>query len=371
MINKTSSEIAKLTDFGQSLWYDNLSIEMVKDGSLQSFIEQGVMGLTSNPSIFHKSISSSSAYDSIIQDLVKKTSDPHQICEELFVSDVAAAADLLRPVWERTQGVDGYASLEVSPHLAHDVKGTLAAARRLWQKLSRPNVMIKIPATPEGIETIRTLLYEGININVTLIFSPVVYRDVCEAYISALELRKREGLDVSKISSVASFFVSRLDSLIEQLLTEGGFEAEIDRFIGIVGVANCRLAYGDFTNIFCGERFASLKTADAKVQRPLWASTGVKSQRLSKNYYVEKLAAKDTVNTVPHQTLESILAGIEPQSILDIPVSEASRLLGSLAKFSIDIDEVYELLCAKGVSIFIDSYEALVKAVESKISSLV
>jgi transaldolase / glucose-6-phosphate isomerase len=370
MNNITSKELQKLTKLGQSLWYDNLSREMINDGTLSEYIAQGVVGLTSNPSIFHKSITSSNAYDLDIRNLVKRNRDPHAICEELFISDVVAAADLLKEVWVKSDKVDGYASLEVSPHLAHDLSGTLAAARRLWHKLDRPNVMIKIPATPEGIQATEILLGEGININITLIFSTKVYEQVCEAYTKAMEKRLQEGKSISSISSVASFFVSRLDSIVEQLLTENGFEAEIDRFIGITGVANCRLAYAYFNKFFQDARFIKLKNSGALLQRPLWASTGVKSNRLSKNYYVEKLVARDTVNTVPQQTLEAVLGGIEPQELLDIPESEANRLLNSLQQFAIDIDEVFDLLMAKGVSIFVDSYDSLIKAIDLKASAL-
>lgn len=361
----TNTSINALNGVGQSVWYDNLSRDVLGSGELKRLIDNGVSGLTSNPTIFKKAIADSSDYDSDIRALQGKNLSVDDLCEELMVQDVTAAADLLTPTFERTKGADGYASIEVSPFLARDAAQTITAARRLWKKVNRPNAMIKIPGTEECLPAIRTALEEGINVNVTLLFSVSNYELVAEQYIAALEARAKRNEDIAQVRSVASFFVSRVDAISEKALAEKKSQ-QAKTFFGKVGVANARLAYESFEKLFRSPRFDALARRGALVQRPLWASTGTKSPDLNPLLYVEELAGKDTVNTMPPGTLTILLQGGKITNQLPGDVSGAKKLLKDLEANGISFAALMGTLQEEGVVSFADSYRALLDSVKKK-----
>ncbi len=369
-----NKNIAALNQVGQSIWYDNLSRDVLRSGELKKLIEAGVSGLTSNPTIFQKAISSSSTYDEELKAELKAGRSVTEITETLMVADVGAAADLLRSVYDRTQGGDGYASIEVSPLLARDTEGTLNEARRLWGRLDRPNIMIKVPATKEGIPVIRRLISEGINVNVTLIFSVAVYEKVMDSYLSGVEDRVKAGRD-PRVASVASFFVSRVDSICEksfdELVTAKKVEStKKESFFGKVGIANSKLAYAKYLEVFGGPRFAPLKSKNAWIQRPLWASTGTKNPAFSPVLYVEELAGKDTVNTVPPQTLAALMEKSTAADKITTGLAEAKSVLQSVNTLGLNLDKLLLDLEEQGVKLFADSYNALIADVTKKCQSL-
>lgn len=363
--------LTQLRTLGQSVWYDNLSRDVLKSGELKSLIEAGVLGLTSNPSIFKKSIADSTDYDAAIKVLkANGITDKDEITESLMVEDVANAADLLIDIYNETKGVDGCASIEVSPFLAHDTNGTIESGIRLWKTLNRPNIMIKVPATQEGLPAITKLLEEGINVNVTLIFSTAVYMQVMDAYLTGLENRVKKGGDISKLASVASFFVSRVDSISEATLTakikEGkATQNDFDSFLGEVGIANSRLAYQAYEKVFSSDRFKALQAKNALVQRPLWASTGTKNPKFSPVMYVEELAGKNTVNTMPPGTLKSLMEKAVIRDALSCDYVEEHTLIDKLKGF-VDFDALLVELQVQGVKLFADAYTELLEAVSKK-----
>ena len=364
-------QILALNELGQSVWYDNLSRDVLRSGELKSLIEQGVSGLTSNPTIFKQAIADTSNYDDDMKQSELKSLPTESLCEELMVRDVAAAADLLRPIYDQTGAGDGYASIEVSPYLAADGKGTVDAAVRLWKKLNRPNIMIKIPATPECIPAIQAVLEQGINVNVTLIFSTQVYEQVAHAYISALENRVKKGEGIKNISSVASFFVSRVDASVEksfdELLKGGKVQAsQKDLFFGKVGIANSKLAYASFEKLFGSDRFKALREKGARVQRPLWASTGTKNPAFKAVMYVEELAGRDTVNTMPPATVKALIAGASISPKLHEGLASAQSLVATLNEMGIAFDGLLRDLQVAGVKSFADSYKELLASIEAK-----
>ncbi len=371
MASVKNPQILALNELGQSVWYDNLSRDVLRSGELRSLIDQGVSGLTSNPTIFKQAIADTNNYDDDMRSEALRSLDAEALCEELMVKDVAAAADLLRPIYDATNAGDGYASIEVSPYLASDANGTVEAALRLWKKLNRPNIMIKIPATPECIPAIKRTLEHGINVNVTLIFSDAVYRDVAEAYISALETRVARGEEVRAVSSVASFFVSRVDAIVEksfdELLKGGKVAAEKkDLFFGKVGVANSKLAYESFESLFGGDRFKKLQEKGARVQRPLWASTGTKNPVFKAVMYVEELAGRDTVNTMPPATVKALIAGAAIAPKLHAGLESAKQLVSAVNSMGIGFDVLLKDLQVAGVKSFADSYKELIGSIEKK-----
>lgn len=361
------STIEELQRIGQSVWYDNVSREMIESGELQSLIDAGVTGITSNPTIFHKAIAESSDYDASLAALVESGKSPAEVFEVMGIADIQAAADLLRPIFEDTRGGDGYASFEVNPHLAHDTGRTVDEARRLFAALDRPNVMIKVPATPEGIPAIRTLIGEGINVNVTLTFSLRIYRQVRNAYIAGIEDLYRSGGDMNGAASVASFFVSRVDTAIDNLLD--GVSAN-PALRGRAAVANAKLAYRDFKADFTEERFRPLADKGARVQRPLWASTSTKNPTYSDLLYVESLVGPDTVNTMPRATLDATLDHAVVSNTIEGGIPEAEELFRSLADVGIDVNRVTDQLLSDGVKAFSDSYDALIEDIHAKSSKL-
>jgi transaldolase / glucose-6-phosphate isomerase len=359
-----SQQIEMLNSAGQAVWYDNLSRDVLDDGTLSQLIELGVSGLTSNPTIFQKAITTSAKYDDSIRTLVDiGINSAEAVCEELFVQDVARAADLLLPVYNASQQRDGFASLEVSPKLAFDTAGTVEAGLRLWKKLGRKNIMIKVPATKEGIPAVQSLLEQGINVNVTLIFSVERYAEVAQAYLNAIQTRLKEGKQVKKIASVASFFVSRVDSMVTKKLGK-----EDTTLLGKISVANCRLAYESYKHYFSTPEFAS---TGAQAQKPLWASTGVKSDKLDATFYVESLVAPNTIETLPPQTLKAVVEKLKVGSLEAMTVQNAKETLTLLEAQGIGFDELLEDLMTEGVKLFAESYADLLQSVESKIGDAV
>jgi transaldolase/glucose-6-phosphate isomerase len=364
--------IKKLNKVGQSLWYDNIQRSLLENGGLQKFISDGeIMGVTSNPSIFHDAISRSTDYDSALTPMAWAGWTTEQIFDQLAVEDIRAAADLFRPLYESTGARDGYVSLEVSPYLSNDTQDTLSEARRLWNLVNRPNLMIKIPATPEGIPAVREAIAEGINVNITLIFSQQRYAEVMEAYLTGLERRSAAGLPVNHIASVASFFVSRVDSKIDAKLNDivgaSGAQAELAQsLLGRAAIANARLAYAKFKEVFSSKRFLALQAKGARVQRPLWASTSTKNPAYRDVMYVEELIGKDTVNTVPPQTLDAFRDHGEVRLSLEENLDQARLQLSNLENLGISLDQATQELEQEGVKSFSDAFTALLKTVEER-----
>lgn len=351
-----SHELAQL---GQSVWYDNIRRAIIESGELQQLLDDGVLGITSNPSIFEKAIAGSADYDAAIQELVAQGKSTEAIYETLALEDIDRAADMLRPIYDATDGVDGYVSLEVSPTLAHDTEGTIADARRFFAALNRPNIMIKVPATPAGMPAIRQLISEGINVNVTLIFSLDSYEDVMAAYIAGLEANNG---DLARVASVASFFVSRVDSAVDELLAAKGNTA----LPGKIAIANAKAAYKRFQEVFAGPRWEALAARGARVQRPLWASTSTKNPVYPDTLYVDELVGPHTVNTVPPATLVAFNDHGTVAETLTADVDEALAQLEQLAAVGVDLTAVTQKLQDDGVAAFAKSFESLLASVAQK-----
>ena len=358
----------KLHQIGQSIWLDYIERRMVQSGELQKLVDAGVTGITSNPTIFQQAISKSEAYQVDLQKLANEGRSPKEIFEALAVADISAAADVLAPVYVRTEGQDGFVSIEVAPGLAHDTEATIAEARRLHAAVSRPNVMIKVPATKAGIPAIRQLISEGINVNVTLIFSLERYTAVKEAYLQGLESRLAAQKPIKQIASVASFFVSRVDANVDERLAKLAKDNGVDpqRLLGKTALANAKLAYVQFEEKFSGERWQKLAQAGAHVQRPLWASTSTKNPNYSDLLYVEPLIGPHTVNTMPMPTLQAFWDHGVVENRIHKDIDEAKQLFAQLADLGISIDEVTEFLERDGVKKFADSYDALLQTIAEK-----
>jgi transaldolase/glucose-6-phosphate isomerase len=356
------SKLHELAKLGQSIWYDYIRRAFLTSRELGVLIEQGLRGVTSNPSIFEKAIAGSADYDKDLQNLVQARKSVDEIYEALAWEDIRRAADLLRPVYDATNGRDGYVSLEVSPKLAHDTNGTVAEAQRLFKTLNKPNVMIKVPATPAGMPAITALIAQGINVNVTLIFSNEVYKTVAEAYIAGLEKLAANNDDLSKVTSVASFFVSRIDSAIEPLLAAKGNTA----LQGKIAIANAKTAYVSFKQIFSGPRWEKLAAKNAQVQRPLWASTGVKNPLYPDTLYVDTLIGPHTVNTVPPATLTAFLDHGKVAPTLEAGIDEAQAQLAQLQALGIDLNAITNKLLDEGLAAFVKSFEALMTSIAGK-----
>jgi len=360
------TKLHEMAELGQSVWYDNIRRDLLVAGGLKQLIEDGVRGVTSNPSIFEKAIAGSTEYDQVLHRLVDEGLEPEQIYEALAMEDIQRAADLLMPVFVRSDGMDGYVSLEVSPNLAHETERTIEEARRLFAALDRPNVMIKVPATSEGIPAISVLIGERINVNVTLIFSLSNYEEVAEAYLQGLELLSQTGGDLSRVASVASFFVSRVDTAVDRELEAIGQDA----LQGTIAVANSKLAYTRFGEIFSGKRWQELAAKDARVQRPLWASTSTKNARYSDTLYVDNLIGPQTVNTVPPATLQAFMDHGTVLRTIDEDVAQARTQLARLAEQGVNLESVTHKLQVDGVAAFAKSFETLMASIALKRSRL-
>lgn len=364
---------------GQSIWLDNISRELLLSGELRRWVgAEGIRGVTSNPAIFEKAIAKTSDYDAAARALVAQgAGDAKDVFERLAVVDIQLGCDVLRPVFEESGGRDGFVSLEVSPHLAHDTAGTIAEARRLAQAVSRDNLMIKVPATPAGIPAIRQLIEDGLCINVTLLFSVAAYQAVHDAFMAGLEARRQRGLPIGGIASVASFFVSRIDASvgqrIEKALAAGADAAREKRLRALdakVAIANAKVAYARFLEDLASPRWRALATAGAQPQRVLWASTGTKDPALPKTLYVDELIGRHTVNTVPDATLAAFrIEGKVRDALGDDPARldrEARLVLDELAALGISLDAITDELLTKGCDLFVEAFDALLRSVETK-----
>lgn len=360
------ASIERLRECGQSLWLDYVDRNLITGGGLARLVDEGLRGVTSNPTIFHQAITGSDAYDEAILDLLQADHDidAETLYEWLAIQDIQMACDVLHPVYEASGHADGFVSLEVSPHLAHDARLTVEQARHLWRSVHRGNLMIKVPATVEGIEAVEVLIGEGINVNVTLLFSIERYEQVFAAYTRGLSRHKNPR----EVASVASFFVSRVDSAIDPQLEAIGGEAAVLR--ARAAIANARCAYQSFMHLRHGEDFSVQSRRGARVQRPLWASTSTKDPQLPDTYYVDNLVGQDTVNTVPPKTLDAFVAHGEAHETLTDDPEQDRHLLEELARHGIDLDTVTAELEAEGVQKFVDSHDALVDALHAKMTDV-
>ncbi len=357
------NRVKSIHDLGQSIWLDFFNREIINNGKLQRLIdEDGLSGITSNPSIFEKAVTASSDYD----DDIRKMSDKQKSSEEIFfgfaTSDIRRAADMLKPTYDKSKGTDGFVSLEVSPHLANDTDGTIKQAVQLWKTLDRENVFIKIPGTKEGLPAIRKCISEGVNINITLLFGLDRYKAVTEAYISGLEDREKRNQPINHIASVASFFLSRIDVMIDPILKE----KKLDKLVGEIAIASAKEAYHIYKDIFFSDRFKNLEKKGAKKQKVLWASTSAKDPSFSDVKYVEALIGADTINTLPLATIDAFRDHGKPVATLESNLLKATQELQALKDNGISIDNITQKLEEEGVENFNKAYEILLKAIDSK-----
>jgi transaldolase len=353
----------KVRNLGQSIWLDLLDREIIRSGKLQSLIDNDdLRGLTSNPAIFEKAISGSSDYDQDIVELSKKEDDNAAIFFDMAISDIQKAADIFKPVYNKTNGADGFVSLEVSPYLARDTDGTIAQAKDLWKRVNRKNVMIKIPGTKEGLIAIRECLREGININVTLLFGLPRYREITEAFMGGLEDRLAEGNSIKDVSSVASFFLSRIDVMVDPMLKEKGAE----NLYGKIAISSAKQAYQIYLEMISSERFKKLEENGARPQRVLYASTGTKDPSFSDVVYVESIIGKDTINTLPIETIDAFRDHGNAEETLTQNIDEANKAMEELKEKGIDIDQITQKLEDEGIDKFNQAYEKLIKSIDDQ-----
>jgi transaldolase len=368
----TTNPLLKLAEFGQSIWLDYIRRQMITSGDLQRLIAaDGLKGMTSNPAIFEKAISGNRDYDEAIRALALQNQSLEKIYQALTVEDVQLAADVFLPLYEKLDGKDGFVSLEVNPHLARDTAGTIAEARRLWQAVARPNICIKVPATPEGLPAITQLISDGINVNVTLLFGLPRYEKVAEAYIAGLEARAARGHSLKGVASVASFFLSRIDVLIdpqlEKLAASGGPQALAAKNLqGEAAIASAKMAYAIYQRLFGSEPFQSLAAKGARPQRVLWASTGTKNPAYSDVKYVEALIGPDTINTLPPETLDAYRDHGDPAPRLEEGLDHAASILQRLPEFGVDLSRVTQQLEDEGIEKFNKPYDSLIRTLEAK-----
>ncbi|MFL6154828.1 MAG: transaldolase [Marmoricola sp.] len=363
-----SDRLKKLSEAGVSIWLDDLSRERLESGNLADLVKNSsVVGVTTNPSIFQAALADGERYDDQVRSLAAQGADVDLTVFEMTTTDVRNACDVLRPVWDATDGVDGRVSIEVSPAFAHDTDQTIDEAKKLWDSVDRPNAYIKIPGTPEGWPAITATLAQGIDVNVTLIFGLDQYHGVMEAFIAGLEQAKANGHDLSKIHSVASFFVSRVDTEIDKRLDAAGAEPVLK---GRAGIANARLAYQAYEEFFSGDRWEALAANGARKQRPLWASTGVKNPEYDDTMYVIDLVVENTVNTMPEKTLDAVADHGEVKGDQVRPYyAEAKATMDQLAEAGIDYDDVIEVLIREGVDKFVKAWDELLETVDKSLAA--
>jgi transaldolase len=370
----TQNPLLELQKFGQSVWLDYIRRDLITSGELKRLIDNdGLRGMTSNPSIFEKAIAGSNDYAGFLNQLIAQGLSAGDIFERIAVRDIQDAADILRPVYDATNKRDGYVSLEVSPTLARDTQGTIEEARRLWKEVSRPNIMIKVPGTPEGVAPVRQLTSEGLNINITLLFSQEAYIKVAEAYIDGLEAAQKAGKDISGIASVASFFVSRIDTLADSMIdTElknpGSPEREqlLRSLLGKVAIANAKQAYRFYQNLIASPRWKALAARGAQTQRLLWASTSTKNPKYRDVLYIEELIGPDTVNTIPPATMDAFRDHGVVRRTLDADLAAADATMTNLEKARISMQKVTDQLLDEAIKLFADAFAKLIAAVEQK-----
>jgi transaldolase len=366
--------------YGQSIWMDNLSRDLIESGELkQSIADKGIRGITSNPSIFEKAIAGNKIYDKAIEAGIKADKSVEEIYEDLIFTDIRNACDIFMPVYKESNGLDGYVSIEVPPSLAKTTDdSTIEEARRYYQAIDRPNLMIKIPGTPEGLPAVEQAISEGMSINVTLLFSVQSYIDTAWAYIRGLEKRAAEGKDISNIASVASFFLSRIDVMIDEKIdsklesAEGEAKAKLEAIKGKVAIANAKIAYQKYKEIFSSDRWKALADKGAKVQRLLWASTSTKNPEYSDTMYVDELVGADTVNTLPPNTIEACVDHCDPGDRIETDLDAAHKVIDGLKDEAVDIDldKVMDDLLDEGIDKFIKPFESLMSSLEDKVKQL-
>jgi transaldolase len=360
--------IRQVTSLGQAVWLDFISRDLLRSGQLRKLINEGVTGVTSNPSILQKAIAAGSEYDDQLRELGRAGRGAHEIYEALVFRDIADAADQLRPIYDEKNARDGFVSIEVDPQLAHDTARTVAEARRIFKTVDRPNVMIKVPATAEGVPAVRTLIGEGINVNVTLIFAIRTYERVVQAYLDGLRTMQAAGRPIHRVASVASFFVSRIDTLVDQQLTEriDAGEQILATLRGQAAIASAKIAYDRYRAVFEAEPFAELRAAGARVQRPLWASTSTKNPAYPDTKYVDTLIGPDTVNTLPPNTLEALRDHGSAARAIDLDVEEAYAIFERLTTAGISMENVTTQLLNDGVRLFAEAFEKMIADIDAK-----
>lgn len=380
--NSQNNPLLTIKEYGQSIWMDNLTRDLIESGELKRIIdERGIRGITSNPAIFEKAIAGNAIYDQDIEMGIRAGLPVDKIYESLIFQDIRNACDILRGIYDQSDRLDGYVSIEVPPTIAHDVNGTIEAARRYYQEIGKENVMIKIPGTRNGLVAVEQVIAEGINVNVTLLFSVASYEAAAWAYIRGLQKRVNQGKDIGKIASVASFFLSRIDNKIDEridakLRTQGtedlNQEARLSAFKGKVAIANAKVAYQKYKEILQTQEWQALAQKGAKPQRLLWASTSTKSSDYKDVMYVEELIGKDTVNTLPPATIEACADHCNVDSRLETRIPEAYKLLESLKDpdIKINLDEVMEEVLEEGIDKFIQPYQSLMQSMEEKVKMI-
>jgi transaldolase len=367
-----TNPLFKLKELGQSVWYDDITRSLVRDGGLKKLHdERAVVGVTTNPSIFEKAIGDSDEYDEDLRKLSEGGASPEDIFMDLALDDVSRALDVLAEEYEQSGHLDGRVSMEVLASLAYDTEGTQKMVREIWKRVNKPNLMVKIPATTEGIPAIEQMLYEGHSINITLIFGLDYYRKVAEAYVSAVERRIAEGKPVDDVSSVASFFVSRVDTKVDRMLDALVEQERLDpetakSLKGRAAVANARLAYEVYREIFHSDRFEALRKQGARVQRPLWASTGTKNPEYSDVLYIDELVGDETVTTVPAKTLEAYADHGKPAARIEEGIEEARALMSQLEEVGVDMQKVTDELIVEGVKTFEEAFAKLLNTIKAK-----
>lgn len=377
----TTNHILEIQQFGQSIWMDNLTRDLIESGELKNMIEnRGIKGITSNPAIFEKAIAGNKIYDADIEKGIREGLPTYKIYESLIFDDIRHACDIFRPIYEASNGLDGYISIEVPPTIAHDTEATINEARRYYQEIGRENVMIKIPGTSAGLPAVEQVIADGINVNVTLLFSVDSYINSAWAYIKGLEKRAAEGKDISKIASVASFFLSRIDSNIDSRIDNKlkagveniNVEAKLRDVKGKVAIANAKIAYQKYKEIIGSDRWQALAAKGAKVQRLLWASTSTKDPDYSDVMYVDELIGPDTVNTLPPNTIEACADHCDVENRVESKVEEAYTLIENLKDPDIDIDinQVMDELLTEGIEKFVQPFQSLMDSLETKVKQL-
>ncbi|NEQ76907.1 MAG: transaldolase [Okeania sp. SIO2C9] len=376
----TTNHLLEIKDFGQSIWMDNLSRNIIESGELKNMIAQkGIRGITSNPAIFEKAIAGNAIYDADIEAGISAGKSVMEIYESLVFKDIRDACDIFMPVYEQTNGLDGYISIEVPPTIAKDTESTITEAIRYYTAIGRENLMIKIPGTPEGLPAVTKVISEGINVNVTLLFSVESYVNTAWAYIEGLEARAAKGEDVSKIASVASFFLSRIDSNIDATIdgkiknvTDETVKAKLETVKGKVAIANAKIAYQEYKKIIQSDRWKALSAKGATMQRLLWASTSTKNPTYSDVMYVDELIGPDTVNTLPPQTIDACADHCHVDNRVETNIEEATQLIESLKDpdININIDQVMDELLAEGIDKFIKPFSSLINSLEEKVKKL-
>lgn len=374
----TTNHLFEIQEYGQSIWMDNLSRDAIESGELkEAIVTRSLRGITSNPAIFEKAIAGNQIYDADIEAGIKDGKSVTEIYESLVFDDIRNACDIFKPVYEQTNGVDGYISIEVPPDIARDTETTISEARRYHKAVDRPNVMIKIPGTPEGLPAVEQAIADGISVNVTLLFSVQAYIDTFWAYIKGLEARVEKGESIDNIASVASFFLSRIDSEVDGRLdkmlaetTDADLKQKLESLKGKVAIANAKIAYQEYKKILATDRWQALAAKGAKVQRLLWASTSTKNPAYSDVMYVDELIGPDTVNTLPPNTIEACADHCHVASRVETDIDGATQTMAILAEVGIEVDEVMAKLLDEGIDKFIKPFGSLMKSLEDKVTQL-